>query len=127
MNKFVSFALLAVSACYLSSCSVAMAAKKEGTDVSKLQQCKTRGQVIAQGGRVVSSERLPNGDLVEVYLLKKERGSTGRAVMHGLLDVSTLGIWEVFGTPMEGYNSKEFFSIKVIYDRQENIKNVFLS
>ena len=127
MKKIISYGLLAVSLCSLSSCSVVMAAKKEGTNISKVQQCTNRTQFIAQGGTIVSSERMPNNDLVEVYQFTKERGSTARAVMHGVLDVTTCGLWEVIGTPMEGYDSAEFFCIKVIYDSEENIKSVLLS
>ena len=40
--------------------------------------------------------------------------------MHGLLDVWTLGIWEVIGTPMEGYmNQSEYFTIRVTYDAND--------
>jgi hypothetical protein len=118
MRKIVSLALIALS---LSSCSVIMAAKKSGTDLEQLQSSKTRGEFISAGAQVISSERFENGELVEVYQYKKATGSTGRALMHGLLDVWTLGIWEVVGTPMEGYmNKSEYFTIRVTYN-QDNI------
>src|ERR1700722_16681301 len=85
----------------VSSCSVVMAAKKEGTNIETVQASRTRGQFIACGANVISSERLPSGKLVEVYQFQKERGSAARALMHGVLDVSTLGLWEVIGTPIE--------------------------
>ena len=127
MKKIISLSLVIVSLCTLSSCSVVMAAKKEGTNISKIQQCKNRNQFIAHGGKIVSSERLPNGDLVEVYQFKKERGSTARALMHGVLDISTFGLWEVIGTPIEGFDTLEFFCIKVIYDCNDNVKDVLLN
>jgi len=127
MKKLIQYGLMLISVSVLSSCSVVMAAKKEGTNVSKVQQCRTRGQFIALGGSVISSERQQNGDLIETYQFKKERGSSARAFMHGLLDVSTLGLWEVVGTPIEGSESLECFSVKVIYDREENIKNILLN
>ena len=127
MKKIFITSVLIASSCVLSSCSVAMAAKKEGTDISSVQQCRTRGQIISLGGKVVSSERLQNGDIVEIYQFTKERGSIARALMHGVLDISTFGLWEAVGTPIEGCDSKEFFSVKVVYDRNENVKNILLN
>ena len=61
------------------------------------------------------------------YKVRAKKGSTARAVMHGLLDVSTLGVWEVAGTPIEGAKGKKkFFAIKVYYDKNENIKKIEL-
>jgi len=74
----------------------------------------------------MSSERSANGDLIEVYRFKKERGSTVRAIMHGVLDVATWGLWEVIGTPIEGCDTLEYFCIKVIYDSNDNINSVLL-
>ncbi len=128
MKKNIFLGLLTASLCGLSSCSVVMAAQKEGTNVSNVQQCKNRNQFIALGGKIISSDRMPNGDLVESYKFKKERGSAARALMHGLLDVSTLGLWEVIGTPIEVCCDKvEFFCIKAIYDSDNNVKSVVLN
>ena len=110
-----------------SSCSVIMAAKKEGTNVENLQQSRCRGQIIAQGATLISSERLPSKELVEVYQFKKEQGSAARAFMHGVLDVSTLGLWEVLGTPVEACMSEnKCFVVKVYYDEQEFVKKIEL-
>lgn len=116
-----------IALCVLSSCSVVMAAKREGTSIDKVQGCRTRGQFISSGAKVISSERLSCGDLVEVYQFQKERGSAARAFMHGLLDVSTCGLWEVVGTPIEAcVDDNGCFSLKVFYDRDENIKKIEL-
>jgi hypothetical protein len=120
-------AITLVSIISLSSCSVAMAAKREGISVSKIQRCDTRMQLVSLGGEIMSRNILESGDIVEIYRFKEEKGSTSRAVMHGLLDVSTFCIWEVVGTPLEARKSNEFFSVKVVYDSGENIKNIFLN
>jgi len=102
-----------------------MAAKKEGTSLAKVQQAKTRGQLLACEAQVVRSDREENGDLVEVYQIPKERGSIARALLHGILDLNTLFLWEIIGTPIEGsLNKKEFFSIKVHYDQDEVVQKV---
>ncbi len=120
-------ALFPFFASTLSSCSVAMAANRSGTDVGQVQKARTRGQLIALGAQVIGSDKDADGNLVESYRIQKEKGSVARALMHGVLDVSTLGLWEAIGTPIEGsLNKKEYFSIKVLYDKDENVKKVEL-
>lgn len=127
MSKLPKIALQGlVLASLCTSCSVAMAARKEGVSIDKVQASRTRGQILACGATVVSSDRQPNGELVEVYQMQKERGSAARALMHGVLDISTLGMWEAIGTPIEACDTKEFFTIKVFYACDETIRKVEL-
>lgn len=122
--KTLLFVIL-VATILLSGCSVFMAAKKEGVSIDELSQCRTRGCVISKGAVPTKTEKTEQGDTIEVYSVQARKGSTGRAVMHGVLDVFTLGIWEVAGTPMEGaMGEKKFYSIKVTYDKDENVKKV---
>jgi hypothetical protein len=94
-----------------------MASKKEGADISQVESSRTRNDFLRLGATVVSSQQLSTGELVETYQIPKERGSAARAVMHGLLDVSTLGLWEIAGTPIEGnLNKPQFFTVKVTYN-----------
>lgn len=119
--------LLTLLLAVLSSCSVAMAANKQGVSLDKVQACRTRGQVISTGALVIDSEKYENGELVEVYQIEKERGSAARALMHGVLDVSTCGLWEVVGTPIEACSDqKEYYSLKVFYDDRDNVKKIEL-
>jgi hypothetical protein len=104
-----------------------MAARKEGTNIDTVQSSRSRGQFISCGATVISSERLPTGELVEVYQYKKEKGSAARALMHGVLDVGTCGLWEVLGTPIEAcVDENKYFTIKVYYDGNENVTKVEL-
>ena len=101
----------------LTSCSVFMAANKSGVSIEKINECRTRGCLIADGAIPISSKKNKDGSLAEeVFQVKKPTGSTSRAVMHGALDVATMGIWEVAGTPMEGVmGQKEMYAIKALY------------
>ncbi len=113
---------LLVSVCLLSSCSVFMAAKKSGTSLSQIQVARTRASVITAGGTLVESGSNENGDIVGSYRFQKETGSPARALMHGLLDVSTLGVWEVVGTPMEGLMGQDdFYIVKFTFDKNDNV------
>ncbi len=128
INKILTNTLILLSClCFLCSCSVVMAAKKEGTSLDKVQICRSRGQFLALGAKVISSERLSTGELVEVYQFQKETGSAARAFMHGALDVGTCGLWEVVGTPIEAcVDDKTFFSLRVYFDECENCKKIEL-
>ena len=112
----------------LTSCSVFMAAKKEGVSIDQLSQCRTRSCLISKGAIPIDSKTNDDGILIEeTYQAQKPKGSASRAAMHGCLDVLTLGIWEVAGTPIEGSKGKkEMYSIKVHYENGENIKNIEL-
>ena len=112
---------------FMSSCSVAMAAKKDGTTIQNVQKCHNRMNFLALGGKVISTETLDNGNLVEIYTFKTENSSISRAIMHGLLDISTFGIWEFAGIPIEKSAKGEKFSVKVVDDDHENIKSVILN
>ena len=118
MFKFLLWSFPLLAAC--TGCSVYMAAQKDGVELSKLQGCTTRLQFMNLGATVLSSERLLDGSLVEVYQVPAEKGSVARAIMHGLLDLSTGFCWEIVGTPLEASLSKrEVITIKVTYDAKE--------
>lgn len=122
--------LILILACttLLSSCSVMMAAKKEGVPLNHVQSCQTRAQLLATGVNLIDSCRLESGELMETYQVQKEKGSASRAFMHGLLDVSTCGLWEVVGTPIEAYSDqREYYFIRVIYDQNEVIRRIELN
>ncbi len=96
----------------LGGCSVSMAAKKRGVSIDEATKCNVRACFLSlRDSQVVSTQTQPDGTMVETYKILLEQGSTGRAVMHGLLDVATLGIWEVAGTPIEGSANKDQFTI----------------
>jgi hypothetical protein len=50
--------------------------------------------------------------------------SAGRAVGHAVLDVVTLGIWEVVGTPVEATNQGQKIQVYVRYDQNEDVTQV---
>ncbi|MGQ9552252.1 MAG: hypothetical protein ACUVUE_07490 [Candidatus Bathycorpusculaceae bacterium] len=123
MKAFISLVL--VGSILLSACSVYMAAKKEGVTIEELSQCRTRSCVLSKGAVATKTEKTDQGEIIESYTVQAKKGSTARAVMHGVLDVATFGIWEVAGTPMEGaMGQKKYYSIKVTHDKDGNVKKV---
>lgn len=125
MRYILLLASLIMSVVSQNSCSVAMAASKNGTEMHELHKCRTREQFVEAGAQVISTERLESGELVEVYQYKEATGSAGRALIHGLLDVGTLGIWEVVGTPIEGFcKHSEYYTLRVTFDETDKATRV---
>ena len=49
--------------------------------------------------------------------------SAGRAIGHGVMDVLTLGLWEVAGTPIEGMQGEKK-RLAVTYDDKDIVTHV---
>jgi len=49
-----------------------------------------------------------------------DEGSAGRAIGHGAMDVLTLGIWELVGTPIEGCRGDKY-QIAITFDENERV------
>jgi hypothetical protein len=115
LNK--TFIVLSFFAICLSGCSVFMAAQQKGVDVKVLSTCRTRACLIGQGAIPIQSTKNSNGVITsETFQAEAPSGSAARAAMHGVLDVATLGIWEVAGTPIEAVKGKkEIYTVKAIY------------
>jgi hypothetical protein len=106
-----------------SGCSVYMAAKgNNGTDLDEVTECKTRGCLIAAGADPIGAKEDEDGHLTsETFKIIKPTGSAARAAMHGVLDLATFGIWEIAGTPIEGYLGKDkSIAIRVNYEEDRN-------
>lgn len=110
-----------------SGCSVGMAMSgQEPHDTSVVYPGSPRSVVIAKLGPPETSTKNGDGTYTDSYLIVKGNApSTGRAVAHGALDVLTLGVWELVGTPMElgaGYERKSRLVIR--YDANDKIADV---
>ena len=126
MNRFKS--LIAVFVIVLfgaTGCAVVMATRGGGVSLEELSKCRTRSCVMSKEVALVDSKKDDQGNLIETYRVQKPRQSATRAIMHGLLDVSTFGLWEIVGTPIEAVKGKkEFYVITVHYDAEEKIQRV---
>ncbi len=121
------FLYLLIVSLFLPACSVVMASNKNGVDIDSIQNACTRTQLIALGAEPIVTESDENENLVETYKIQRERGSIARAFMHGLLDLSTVFLWELAGTPIESALSQEkHYSVKVTFDENEKIQRIEL-
>ena len=118
-------ALLAGSS--LTGCSVYMAANQpDKEDMGVLKAGTPRSVVLAELGAPVETTTR-SGAKVDLFTFTQgysglEKG--GRAVLHGAADVFTLGLWEVVGTPIEGYANGTKVSVEITYDREDRVVKV---
>ena len=102
-----------------------MAAKHEGVTKKQIGRCETRLCFLALGPEILNTKTNDDGSVTEIYRVRRKKGSSLRSFTHGILSVSTLGIWNVVGTPIEGYLSNDDFIVfRVFYDLQEKAKKV---
>lgn len=108
-------------------CSVYMAANQPGQkDLSVLTKGQPRAKLIAELGQPVNSE-IKDGVRKDIFTFTQGYHGgvrAGRAVLHGVADVATLGLWEAVGTPTEGYMNGTQLSAEVIYDAQDVVATV---
>lgn len=115
--------LLIASGC--GSSAADMAAKKEGVSPRQVSRCSTRMCFIGLGSDILDKKENPDGSLTEIYRVKRARGSTIRSFAHGVLSFATLGIWNIVGTPIEGFlSSDDYIVFRVFYDNNEKAKKV---
>ncbi|MCA9409225.1 MAG: hypothetical protein KC733_11085 [Candidatus Omnitrophica bacterium] len=90
-------------------------------DLAKLlTKGKTRNEIIDTIGTPFE-EQVKNNNKVDVYeLYYGNSKSMGRAVTHLLVDAYTLGAWELFATPIEGFTKKRIRFI-VEYDNEDKL------
>ena len=107
-----------------TGCSVFMAMKgKHDPNMASLSIGQDRNIVIANLGQ--PSKTVMTGN-VRVDVFRLERGnapSGGRALAHGALDLFTLGLWEIAGTPIEAMQGEKF-TLTIEYDENDKVKKV---
>ena len=72
-------------------------------NLNVLNPGSSRNYVIAEFGAPVLSE-YRDGTRVEIYTFQQGYSKwvkVGRAFGHGVADVASIGLWEVFGTPLK--------------------------
>ncbi|MBI2628137.1 MAG: hypothetical protein HYW71_01720 [Candidatus Niyogibacteria bacterium] len=112
---------------FSSACSVSRALNQpEKKNLNILAVGTHRDAVLAElGNPVFSGEE--NNELYDIFSFTQGYGKgnkVGRAFTHGVLDVASLGLWEVFANPIEGLASGEKIKIKIIYDKEKKVARV---
>lgn len=125
--SYLMFIKLSLCLMLLSSCSVGMAVSgKEEMNTSIVYPGVPREAVISRLGEPESSITDEEGNFIDTYIIVKgNEPSSTRAVVHGTLDVFTLGLWELMATPIEVVEGVETKSQLVIYyDSEKRIREI---
>ncbi|MGB7291282.1 MAG: hypothetical protein WBD99_03835 [Thermodesulfobacteriota bacterium] len=127
MKPRVYLVLLMMISLVCSGCSVGMALSgNEQRDTSVFYNGAERSFVHAKVGLLDTAVQDKDGNWIDTYfIVKGNEPSAGRAIGHGVMDVLTLGLWEVIGTPIEAVSGSEQQSRYVIYyDENQKIQKV---
>ena len=123
MDRFLGLLLLFLLSC--QGCSVALSMTgKQDPNLSVIRTGASRGEIELQLGSPVSAIPEEGGCTRCLYEYTLGRSpSAGRAIAHGVMDVLTLGIWEVAGTPIEGLRG-ETRRVQVLYGPDNKARDI---
>lgn len=77
-----------------------------------------------QLGPPVQTTTLADGSVVNKYNYEVGNDpSAGRAMGHAAMDVLTFGVWEIIGTPVEGFQGEKY-QATITYGPDGMVKNV---
>ena len=118
------FAAIA-SIIWLAGCSVGMALSGDkDPDIGAVRIGSTRGEAEMQLGSPVRTNAGAGGSRIDVYEYEiGNEPSGGRAVAHGVMDVLTLGLWEIAGTPIEAVQGEKY-EATLTYDEQDRVTDI---
>ena len=104
----------------LYGCSVGMALSgKEEPDLGAIHVGSTRGEIELHLGSPVETIASSDGKRVDIYEYEiGNEPSAGRAAIHGAMDILTIGLWEIVGTPVEGFQGEKH-RIAITYDSDD--------
>ena len=108
----------------LPGCSVGMAMSgKPDPNISVLEVGQSRDIVILNIGQPTRTSATEDGRTDVFELERGNQQSVGRAAGHAAMDVLAFGLWEIVGTPIEGFTGNQF-TLSIEYDEKDKVKNV---
>ncbi|MFI4922960.1 MAG: hypothetical protein ACHP6J_04525 [Burkholderiales bacterium] len=123
----VGTVLIALSLGLSSGCSVYMATHQpDKKDTTLFATGTPRSLLLAEFGQPLASETR-EGKHVDVFSFVQgysQGAKSSRAILHGVADVFTLGLWEVVGTPTESVLNGDKLIYEVTYDANDKVEKV---
>lgn len=118
----IASGLTVCAAGVLSGCSVGMALSgSPNPNLGAVRTGATRGEIELHLGSPIRSTLLDNGHRADVYEYEVgNEPSAGRAAGHAVMDVLTLGVWEIIGTPVEGVQGEKY-NATIMYDENDKV------
>lgn len=122
--RLALFAFFVFSPGLLQGCSVGMAMSgKPDPNIGVLKIGQSRDIVLLNLGQPTQTYAKEEGRTDVFHLERGNQPSAGRAVGHAAMDVLTLGLWEVVGSPIEGFTGDKF-TVSIDYDADDIVTNV---
>ena len=132
MKRSISIALMCLMlpmvAISTTGCAVNQAMNQpDKKDVSVLNRGTPRYEVMGELGQPVSTEITKDDKKIDVYSFIQgySKGvKAARALGHGVMDIVTLGLWEIIGSPTETIASGDKVVVRVRYDKDDLVDSV---
>lgn len=125
MNKLRHLGAVGIIALQLQACSVGMAMSgSDNPDLGAIRVGASRGEVEMHLGSPVRSATVAERRRTDIYEYEiGNEPSAGRAAGHAAMDVLTLGVWELVGTPIEGVQGKRY-QATITYDENDKVVDI---
>ena len=112
----------------IQGCSAMMASKKKTRkDLSVIKVGGDRDEIVQVLGAPYMSSRLDDGGVKDIYKIVENAGTeetrTFAIVGHTAMDVVTLGLWEIIGTPLEIATQEEDTIFIMYYGADNKLKS----
>lgn len=122
MKRMIGLTVLFPFFLFSGGCSVYMAMKgKKDPNLSVVKVGVPKQEIEMELGSPTQTTSLDNGARVCIYDYEiGNEPSPGRAAGHAVLDILTIGLWEIVGTPIEGYTGTKY-TIKITYDKDDKV------
>ena len=103
-------------------CSVGMAMSgKDNPNLGMVRVGASRGEIELTLGPPIKTVSIEASRRIDIYQYEiGNEPSAGRAIGHGVMDILTLGIWEVVGTPIEGFQGNKY-RLQITYDEKDKV------
>lgn len=112
----------------ITGCSVKSASHcPELKSIDSVKLGSLRGHVMAEMGTPMYSGKDGQGNYYEVFVYSSgcdRTAKTLRAISYGLLDIMTVGLWEIIGNPLEDGIQGGQHKLSVTYDQNNNVAKV---
>jgi len=110
---------------FLNGCSVGMAMSgKQQPNLGMIQVGASRGEVELTLGSPIDTVTLRDGNRMDVYAYEiGNEPSAGRAAGHAVMDLLTLGLWEIVGTPVEASTGNKKL-LNIAYDKDDRVLSI---
>jgi outer membrane protein assembly factor BamE (lipoprotein component of BamABCDE complex) len=129
MKKIFSFFALCILLVFLfSNCSVSRALNQpDKKNMNVLAVGTHRDTILAELGNPVTSGIEEDGSIYDIFSFVQgydKSNKVSRAFIHGILDIASLGLWEVVANPIEGVVSGTKIKIKIVYGKEKKVARV---